>query len=144
MNNRVQKILEKLCKLRKSCNHEWNINGIYNKKLPYNYLKQLSTLRLKDSRKLGNSDEKKWKAQTTAKYPVPPLKMKPHSYLAENSQKATLNDYFKSWFIPLYKQPAHNQAALGWQIAKQLSGLNPLPLNKNKNYTLKKRIFPLQ
>ena len=29
----------------------------------------------------------------------------------------------------LYKQPAHKQLAIGWKIAKQLSGLNPLSLN---------------
>ena len=43
--NRVQKILEKLCKLRKSCKHKWSINGIYNKKLPHKCLQQLPTLR---------------------------------------------------------------------------------------------------
>ena len=30
--NGVQKILDKLCKLRKSCNRKRNINGIYNDK----------------------------------------------------------------------------------------------------------------
>ena len=29
-----------------------------------------------------------------------------------------------------YKQPVYKQLALGWQIAKQLSGLNPLPEEK--------------
>ena len=33
-----------------------------------------------------------------------------------------------------YKQPVFKQLGLGWQIAKQLSGLNPLPLSNNKNY----------
>ena len=37
-----------------------------------------------------------------------------------------------------YKQLAYKQLVLGWQIAKQLSGLNPLLLNNNKNYRLKK------
>ena len=32
---KYQKKLEKLRKLRKSCNHKWNINRIYNTKLPY-------------------------------------------------------------------------------------------------------------
>ena len=45
--NRVQKILEKLRKLRKSYNHKRNINGIYNEKLHYNCLHQLPTVRLK-------------------------------------------------------------------------------------------------
>ena len=40
-------MLEKLRKLRKSCNHKWNINEIYNNKLPYNCLQQLPILRLK-------------------------------------------------------------------------------------------------
>ena len=35
--------------------------------------------------------------------------------------------------------------APGWQIAKQLSGLNPLSLSNNENYRLKKSaVFPLQ
>ena len=37
-----------------------------------------------------------------------------------------------------YDQPVHKQLALEQQIAKQLSGLNPLLLNSNKNYRLKK------
>ena len=32
----------------------------------------------------------------------------------------------------------NKQPALGWQIAKQLSGLKPFSLNNNKNYSLKK------
>ena len=37
-----------------------------------------------------------------------------------------------------YKQLVYKQIALGWQIAKQLSGLNPLSVSNNKNYRLKK------
>ena len=37
-----------------------------------------------------------------------------------------------------YKEPVYKQLALAWQIAKQLSGLNPLSLSNNENYTLKK------
>ena len=47
IHNRVQKILENLRKLRKSCNHNQNINGIYNEKLHYNCIQQPLTLRLK-------------------------------------------------------------------------------------------------
>ena len=36
-----------------------------------------------------------------------------------------------------YKQPVYKQLALTWQIAKQLSGLNPLSLSNNKNYSSK-------
>ena len=36
-----------------------------------------------------------------------------------------------------YKQLVYKQLALGWQITKQLSGLNPLSLSNNKNYRLK-------
>ena len=36
-----------------------------------------------------------------------------------------------------YKQPVHQQLALAWQIAKQVSGLNPLSLSNNNNYSLK-------
>ena len=32
-----------------------------------------------------------------------------------------------------YKQPVYKQLALGWQIAKQLLGLNPLLLSNIKN-----------
>ena len=42
------------------------------------------------------------------------------------------------------KQPVYKQLALEWQIAKQLSELNHLPLRNSKNYRLKKsRVFPL-
>ena len=33
-----------------------------------------------------------------------------------------------------YKQPVYKQLAFGWQIAKQLSELNPLSISNNKNY----------
>ena len=36
---------------------------------------------------------------------------------------------------------ATSKLALGWQIAKQLSGLNTLSLSNNKNYRLKKNAF---
>ena len=39
--------MESLRKLRKSCKHNRNINGVYNEKLHYNCIQQLSTLRLK-------------------------------------------------------------------------------------------------
>ena len=59
----VQKILEKLGAIRKSCNHKSNMKRIYNKKLPYNCLRQSPTLRLKtyDLKKLRNSVENKLK-----------------------------------------------------------------------------------
>ena len=42
------------------------------------------------------------------------------------------------------KRQVYKQLALGWQIAKQLSGLNPLSISNNKNYRLKEsRGFPL-
>ena len=37
-----------------------------------------------------------------------------------------------------YKQRVYKPLALGWQISKQLSGLNPLSISNNKNYRLKK------
>ena len=39
--------------------------------------------------------------------------------------------------LVFYKQPVYKQLALAWQIAKQLSGLNPLSLSNNKNYSSK-------
>ena len=39
--------------------------------------------------------------------------------------------------LVFYKQPVHKQLALAWQIAKQVSGLNPLSLSNNNNYSLK-------
>ena len=39
--------------------------------------------------------------------------------------------------LAFYKQPVDKQLALAWQIANQLSELNPLSLNNNKNYSLK-------
>ena len=44
-----------------------------------------------------------------------------------------------------YKQPAYKQLVIRWQIAKQLTGLNPLLLRSNENCRLKKSgVFPLQ
>ena len=70
---------------------------MYNEKLHYNCLQQLQTLRLKtkDLRKLENSSEKKWKAQTRSLYPVLTMKIQFYSYLVENSLKATLKFYFR-------------------------------------------------
>ena len=52
--------------------------------------------------------------------------------------------YAKKYTYFFYKQPVFKQLALGWQIAKQLSGLNPFSLSNNKNYRLKKSgVFPL-
>ena len=45
-------------------------------------------------------------------------------------------------YIFFCKQPVYKQLALGWLIAKQLSGLNPFSLRKNKNYKLKKVVKP--
>ena len=43
-----------------------------------------------------------------------------------------------------YKQPIYKPLALGWQIAKQLSGLSALSPKNNRNYRLKKsRVFLL-
>ena len=39
--------------------------------------------------------------------------------------------------LVFYKQPVYKQLALVWQIAKQLSGLNPHSLSNNENYSLK-------
>ena len=47
--------------------------------------------------------------------------------------------------LVFYKPSVYKQLALAWKIAKQLSGLNPLSLSNNKNYSLKKNsVFPLQ
>ena len=35
--------------------------------------------------------------------------------------------------LVFYKQPVYKQLAFAWQIAKQLSGLNPLSLSNNKS-----------
>ena len=40
-----------------------------------------------------------------------------------------------------YKQPVYKQLALGWQITKQLSGLNPILLSNNQNYRKKMEFF---
>ena len=42
-----------------------------------------------------------------------------------------------------YKQSVYKQLAAGWQIAKQLSGLNPFPKRGNKTFRLEKSVvFP--
>ena len=51
---------------------------------------------------------------------------------------------WRSTLIFLYKQSVYKQLALGCQIAKQLSGLNPFSLSNNKKYRLRKSgVFPL-
>ena len=39
--------------------------------------------------------------------------------------------------LVFYKQPVYEQLALAWQIAKQLSGLDPVSLSNNYNHSLK-------
>ena len=65
----------------------------------------------------------------------------------------TFRSFFKSHAVLtnrlnlfIYKQRVYKQLTLGWQIAKQLSGLNSFSLLSNsKNYRLKKTgTFPLQ
>ena len=52
--------------------------------------------------------------------------------------------YVKKYTYLFYKQSVYKQLALGWQNAKQLSGLNLFSLSSNKNYRLKKSgVFPL-
>ena len=91
----------KLRKLRKGCNHKRNINGIYNEQLHYNCLQQLSTLRLtllRGSYDIREFGWKKTKYSSCSLVPSLPAKFEFYSYLVENSQKATLNFYFKSRF----------------------------------------------
>ena len=38
-----------------------------------------------------------------------------------------------------YKQPVYKQLVLGWQIAKQVSGINPFWLSNNEICRLKKK-----
>ena len=45
------------------------------------------------------------------------------------------------WTLNFYKQPVYKQLALGWQIAKQLSGLTPYLLSNNEICRLKKVKF---
>ena len=51
---------------------------------------------------------------------------------------STVSNFFSKHLFFFYKQPVYEQLALGWKIAKQLSGINPLLLSNNKNYRLKK------
>ena len=69
-----------------------------------------------DFKILGNSGERKWKAQTRALYPVFSLKTQFYSYLVENSQKATLKFYFKSRFSV---KPGRSQIhfANDWEVS---------------------------
>ena len=46
--------------------------------------------------------------------------------------------YVKKYTYLFHKQSVYKQLALGWQIAKKLSGLNLFSLSNNKNYRLKK------
>ena len=57
------------------------------------------------------------------------------------------HDFYSFIFIvppKIHLQLIYKQLALGWQIAKQLSGLKCPSLSNNKNYRLKKSgVFPL-
>ena len=46
--------------------------------------------------------------------------------------------FLKGLHLCFYKQSIYKQLALGWQIPKQLSGLDPFSVNNNKNYKIKK------
>ena len=59
-----------------------------------------------------------------------------HSKLAKFKTRELLTLIF------FHKQPVYKQLVLGWQIAKQLSGLNTLSLSNSKNYRLKKWSLP--
>ena len=65
--------------------------------------------------------------------------------LPTTSKKLTLKDQQRADFEIThnfrYKQSLYKQLALGREIAKQFSGLDPLPLSNNKNYRLKKNGF---
>ena len=51
----------------------------------------------------------------------------------------------RNTLVFFYKQPVFKQLALGRQIAKQLSGLNPFSISNNKNCRVKKsEVFPFQ
>ena len=45
--------------------------------------------------------------------------------------------YCEYTLFSFYKQPVYRQLALGWQIAKQLSGFNTLSLSNYKNCRLR-------
>ena len=64
-------------------------------------------------------------------------------HILKNKQKNKCVCIYKITPGFFYKQPVYKQLALGWQIAKQLSGLNPFSLGNNKNYRLKKGVSPL-
>ena len=49
--------------------------------------------------------------------------------------------YVKKYTYFFYKQPVFKVQARGWQIAKQLSGLNPFTRSNNKENRLKKVEF---
>ena len=49
----------------------------------------------------------------------------------------TYRNSFLNTLSFFYKQLVYKQLALGWKIAMQLSGFNPLSLSNNKNYRLK-------
>ena len=42
-------------------------------------------------------------------------------------------------YLFFYKQPVSKQLALGWQIAKQLSGLNPFSTNQQEKLQIKEK-----
>ena len=63
-------------------------------------------------------------------------------YIAEGQGAVCVSFIFNKLHF-FYKHPVYKQLALGWQIAKQLSGLQPLPLSNKKNYRLKKSGFSL-
>ena len=50
-----------------------------------------------------------------------------------NSWNKILKLFVILYLLVFYKQPAYKQLALGWQIAKQLSGLSLLSLSNNKH-----------
>ena len=70
------------------------------------------------------------------------------NFQAEHDRNEFINKHLL-WYVKKYtyffhKQPVFKQLALGWQIAKKPSGLNPFWLSNNINYRLNKSVvFPL-
>ena len=78
-----------------------------------------------------NIDKVWWSFRCCSTSSSSPLKFK-----MKNINKFIMGS-INTYFFSFYKQPIYKQLTLGWQIAKQLSGLNPLLLSNNKNYKLK-------
>ena len=102
--------------------------------------------RLKDVLKTSSEDENEYRLQDVDVF------IKTNACWSSSSGNTAVLGYLQQFFLVVlwatlsffYRKLVYKQLALGWQIAKELSGLNILSLSNNENHRVNgSGIFPL-